>query len=127
MWWYRPSHGKSPLPHNPEWEPEFHAALGAAWPCPSASDFGALWTSIVGEIADVGVGHDADVALARAVRCAVVHTRAATVVETGVARGVTSRVILEALAPFDGHLWSIDLPPVMEAFGTSREWLCRRG
>jgi hypothetical protein len=38
------------------------------------------------------------------------------VVETGVARGVTSRIILEALAPFDGHLWSVDLPPLLEGW-----------
>ena len=35
------------------------------------------------------------------------------IVETGVAHGVTSRFILEALnRNGDGHLWSIDLPPV---------------
>ena len=35
------------------------------------------------------------------------------IVETGVAHGVTSRCILEALdRNGDGHLWSIDLPPV---------------
>lgn len=116
LWWYRPSHGNSSLPRNLGWEPEFHAALGAPWPCPLVADFGRLWTSITGEIVDAGIGPDADVALARAVRCAVIHTHAATVVETGVARGVTSRVILEALAPSDGHLWSVDLPPVMRGW-----------
>jgi predicted O-methyltransferase YrrM len=36
-----------------------------------------------------------------------------TVVETGVAHGFTSRFILEALKRNgDGHLWSIDLPPL---------------
>jgi len=35
------------------------------------------------------------------------------VVETGVARGVTTRVILEALErERSGHLWSIDRPPL---------------
>jgi hypothetical protein len=116
LWWYRPGHGKSPLSRNAGWEPEFHAALGAPWPCPSAADFEDLWDTISSEISDAGVGHDADVALARAVRCAVIHTRATTVVETGVARGVTSRVILEALAPLDGQLWSVDLPPVTEGW-----------
>jgi hypothetical protein len=39
------------------------------------------------------------------------HTRPEVVVETGVARGVTSRIVLEALRKNDlGHLWSIDLP-----------------
>jgi len=41
----------------------------------------------------------------------VIHTAPAKVVETGVARGVTSRVILEAFERTGtGHLWSIDLP-----------------
>ena len=108
--------GKSPLSGNVRWEPDFHAALGAPWPCPSVSSFEGLWTSISDEIEDAGVGHDADVALARAVHCAVTHTCATTVVETGVARGVPSRIILEALAPVDGHLWSVDLPPVIEGW-----------
>jgi cephalosporin hydroxylase len=39
------------------------------------------------------------------------HNRPEVVVETGVAHGVTSRIILEALNRNDfGHLWSIDLP-----------------
>jgi hypothetical protein len=54
---------------------------------------------------------DADTSLSRAVWCAVRHTRAEVVVETGVARGVTSRIVLEALRENQrGHLWSIDLP-----------------
>ena len=43
--------------------------------------------------------------------CTVVHTRPEVVIETGVAHGVTSRIVLEALRQNDrGHLWSIDLP-----------------
>lgn len=39
------------------------------------------------------------------------HTQPEVVIETGVAHGVTSRIILEALTLNDsGHLWSIDLP-----------------
>ena len=50
------------------------------------------------------------------VRCAVLrgvvlHTRPEVVIETGVAHGVTSRIVLEALGQNDsGHLWSVDLP-----------------
>jgi predicted O-methyltransferase YrrM len=37
------------------------------------------------------------------------------VVETGVGRGVTTRVILQALTRNGhGHLWSIDVPPLLE-------------
>src|SRR5262249_13671972 len=53
--------------------------------------------------------------LARAVWCTVLHKQPAVVLETGVARGVTSRIVLEALARNDqGHLWSIDLPHPFE-------------
>jgi predicted O-methyltransferase YrrM len=39
------------------------------------------------------------------------HLRPAKVIETGVARGITSRIVLEALTRNEvGHLWSIDLP-----------------
>ena len=54
---------------------------------------------------------DADPSLSAVTWCAVRHLRPMNVIETGVARGVTSRVILEAmfLNGF-GHLWSVDLP-----------------
>ena len=43
--------------------------------------------------------------------------RPGKVVETGVAHGVTSRFVLEALERNgDGHLWSVDLPPI------DRDW-----
>lgn len=54
---------------------------------------------------------DGDRGLARAVWCLTRHLRPAAVVETGVARGITSRLILEGLERNGGgHLWSIDLP-----------------
>jgi predicted O-methyltransferase YrrM len=60
-----------------------------------------------------GGDDDADVGLGRALWCAVRHLRPQHVVETGVAHGVSSRCILEALERNqDGHLWSIDLPPL---------------
>lgn len=38
------------------------------------------------------------------------HTRPEVVIETGVAHGVSTRIVLEALTQNDlGHLWSIDL------------------
>jgi len=55
--------------------------------------------------------------LVRAIWCLTRHLRPKTVVETGVAHGVTSRCILEALTRSgDGRLWSIDLPPL------ERDW-----
>jgi predicted O-methyltransferase YrrM len=54
--------------------------------------------------------NDADPAFAEAIWCLIRRTNAMKVVETGVAHGVTSRVILEALKGH-GRLWSIDYPP----------------
>jgi hypothetical protein len=59
-------------------------------------------------------------------------------VETGVARGVTSRFALAALAANDaGRLWSVDLPPILAGFHSSvgaavpedlrRRWTYLRG
>ncbi len=56
--------------------------------------------------------NDGDAGFVRAIWCLVRHLRPDIVVETGVAHGVTSRLILEALAlNGNGNLWSIDLPP----------------
>jgi predicted O-methyltransferase YrrM len=50
----------------------------------------------------------------RAVWCLLRHLKPEKVIETGVARGFTSRFILEALERNSaGYLWSIDLPPVL--------------
>ena len=55
--------------------------------------------------------NDATEELAKALYCMVRLTRPSIVVETGVARGVTSYNILRALAENgNGHLYSIDLP-----------------
>lgn len=57
--------------------------------------------------------NDGDAGFVRAIWCLIRHTRPSKIVETGVAHGVTSRFILEALARnASGHLWSIDLPPL---------------
>ncbi len=58
---------------------------------------------------------DGDPALARATWSVVRRLRPSVVVETGVGRGVTTRVILQALTRNgQGHLWSIDVPPLLE-------------
>lgn len=103
-----------------DWHRQLHERLGLDWPCGPTNDFERLWPQIVAEANAQGVSlgrgtyggwDDADPGLARAVWCLMVHLRPEKVVETGVARGVTSRVILEALERAgSGHLWSIDLP-----------------
>jgi cephalosporin hydroxylase len=57
--------------------------------------------------------NDGDAGFVRAIWCLIRHLRPAIVVETGVAHGMTSRFILEALETIGaGKLWSIDLPPL---------------
>ena len=98
----------------------FHQMLGEPWPCPDFEGFPLVWTDIGNRLSAKGLSFgrwtygeysDADATLGAATWCAVRHLRPATVVETGVARGVTSRVILEAMSlNGTGHLWSLDLP-----------------
>ena len=102
------------------WEEHLHGLLGAAWPCTQGRLADELVTDICVLLAGQGFSYgrysygsfsDADNPLCRAVWCTVLHTRPETVVETGVAHGVTSRIVLEALERnHRGHLWSIDLP-----------------
>jgi hypothetical protein len=104
------------------WEKRLHECMGAPWPCPLASEFVALWPDVIRELEAKGIRpgpesfqwwNDGDAAFVRAIWCLTRHTKPKKVVETGVAHGVTSRFVLEALARNgDGHLWSIDLPPL---------------
>lgn len=99
-----------------------HKAIDAPWPCPESAQFGEIWDATVAGLKAAGmrVGlasyrgwNDGDRAQAEAIWCLVAHTRPAKVVETGVAHGLISRVILERLERNGaGHLWSVDLPAV---------------
>lgn len=101
-----------------------HAALRAPWPCEEDGGFDATWNEIAETLAAKGLRtgrgayggwDDADRRLAQAIWCLVRHLRPTNVVETGVGRGVTSSLILEALERnANGHLSSIDLPPILE-------------
>jgi hypothetical protein len=102
-----------------DWEQQMHASLGVPWPCNAAAEFWALWPQVIKELEAKGIRpgpesfqiwNDGDAAFVRAAWCLVRHSKPKRVVETGVAHGVTSRFVLEALkANGDGHLWSIDL------------------
>ena len=104
------------------WEPRLHALLDAPWPCAECEGFDDVYSTTIEELEGQGllVGRgafggwdDADPAFARAVWCLAVHLRPRNVVETGVARGVTTRITLEALQHSEaGRLWSIDRPPL---------------
>jgi Methyltransferase domain len=107
-----------------DWEARLHQILGIPWPCAATSEFWALWPEVMRpfEAKGVRIGRgafggwgDGEPGLARAVWHLVRHLRPAQIVETGVARGFTTRVILEALEQNGaGHLSSIDLPPALK-------------
>jgi hypothetical protein len=121
-----PGHVRMQLKSEPRyevdeaWDEHLHSLLGAAWPCPQRQRLDDLMTEIGALLAARGLAYgrhtyggysDADDSFGRAAWCSVLHSRPETVIETGVARGVTSRIVLEALRQNDrGHLWSIDLP-----------------
>lgn len=110
---YRADHG---------WERRLHELLGVPQPCPESSEFWALWPEVIGELKAKGISagpesfkywNDGDAGFVRAIWCLTRHLRPNDVVETGVAHGVSSRFILEALERNEaGHLWSVDHPPL---------------
>ena len=121
------AHRERPVPpdlYRPEqgWEARMHGLLGVPWPCAATLDFWALWPAVIGELESKGIcvgpesfkgWNDGDAGLVRAIWCLTRHLRPLNVIETGVAHGVTSRFILEALERNGvGHLWSVDHPPL---------------
>jgi hypothetical protein len=110
-----------------EWERRAHEELLAApWPCPETVAFMSVWEAALESLRECGVEvgrgsyggwDDADSGLARAAWCVVRHLGPRQVVETGVARGLTSRIVLEALEANggSGQLWSVDLPPALSS------------
>jgi hypothetical protein len=106
---------------NPAWESRLHKMLDAPWPCPEHQLLADAFKESVAFLEGQGltVGReayggwdDADLGLVRAAWCLVRHLEPHRVVETGVGRGITSRLLLQALARNSaGHLWSIDQQP----------------
>lgn len=104
------------------WESWLHDRLGAQRPCKSIPEFWVLWPEVVRELEANGIRvgpqsfgswNDGDAGFVRAIWCLTRHLRPKNVVETGVAHGLSSRFILEALERNEsGHLSSIDLPPI---------------
>ena len=103
-----------------DWYEHLHGLLGAPWPCPEAKELHDLLADIGALLAEKGLGtgrhtygwySDADIELCSAIWCSALHIRPSAVIETGVAHGISSRIVLEALTKNDkGHLSSVDLP-----------------
>ena len=107
---------------NVDWESRLHSLIDLTSSGELASEFWTLWATVVNEMQEQGIQtgpasfigwNDGDPGFVRAIWCLVRHLKLANVVETGVAHGITSRFILEALERNgNGHLWSIDRPPM---------------
>ena len=106
---------------DPDWEAALHRRLGMSSES-EGEGFWPLWSTVVETLRTQGMAvgpfsfygwNDGDAGFVRAIWCLVRHLRPINVVETGVAHGITSRFILEALETIRaGKLWSIDLPPL---------------
>jgi hypothetical protein len=104
-----------------EWENALHRRLDMSSES-VVEGFWPLWSTVVATLRAQGMAvgpfsfyewNDGDAGFVRAIWCLIRHLRPANVVETGVAHGMTSRFILEALETIGaGKLWSIDLPPL---------------
>ena len=105
-----------------DWERRVHQLINVPWPCGATAEFWALWSEAIRQLEANGIRagpesfkgwNDGDAGLVRAIWCLSRHLRPSHVVETGVAHGLTSRFILEALERNGaGHLWSIDHQPL---------------
>jgi hypothetical protein len=94
-----------------------HDYLGVTWPCEEIDGFKEIWSDLQQSIDSLGHGKDADYNFALATWCVATHLAPLQVVETGVGRGITTRFLLESLKRHGrGHLWSIDLPPLRDAW-----------
>ncbi len=104
-----------------DWQSQLNSMLGSTGACDADPGFEQVWLDIGRSIGLRGVSEplssdvrrpfDVNRSLGEAAWCAIRHLRPEVIVETGVARGITSRVLLEAMeANGRGHLWSIDLP-----------------
>lgn len=119
----RPERRKPRCPYVPDlaWEEKLRSALGRPSPVIDA-EVEAIWPRVNRRLMEHGVQpgphsylkhNDGDPAFIRAIFLLARSLPAKTVVETGVAHGVTSRFVLEALDlnGNEGCLWSIDLAP----------------
>jgi hypothetical protein len=105
-----------------DWEVRLSSLIDLSSAVELVSEFWGLWIAVLSGMQAKGIQagpasfkgwNDGDAGFVRAIWCLVRHLKPRSVVETGVAHGVTSRFILEALEKNGaGHLWSIDRPPM---------------
>jgi predicted O-methyltransferase YrrM len=106
---------------DPDWKAALHRCLGMSSES-EGEGFWPLWSTVVKTLQAQGMAvgpfsfyewNDGDAGILRAIWCLIRRLRPVNVVETGVAHGMTSHFILEALETIGaGRLWSIDLPPL---------------
>src|ERR1700744_2973984 len=94
-----------------EWENALHRRLDMSSES-VVEGFWPLWSTVVATLRAQGMAvgpfsfhewNDGDAGFVRAIWCLIRHLRPANVVETGVAHGMTSRFILEALETIGGE------------------------
>jgi predicted O-methyltransferase YrrM len=105
-------------------EEQVHELVGARWPCRESAKGDEVWHAVMQELLDRGLAvgrgafggwDDGDIRIGRLAWCLARHLRPRRIVETGVGRGLVSRLLLEAIERNGiGELWSIDLPPLLE-------------
>jgi hypothetical protein len=89
-----------------------HELCGVSTCVTCTEEIAAMTAEVNGRLPE-GHRHDGGNTLAQTLWILIRHRKPAKVVETGVARGISSAFQLGALAKNgDGQLWSIDLPPV---------------
>jgi predicted O-methyltransferase YrrM len=105
-------------------EERVHQLIGARWPCEEWSSSEEAWQAALDELAarglrvgrgEFGGWDDGDARFVRIAWCLARHLQPERILETGVGRGLTTRVLLEALERNgSGRLWSVDLAPLLE-------------
>lgn len=109
---------------NAHWAATLRETVGDSAEGDTDAEFEVVWREVEEAFAELhlpfgraafGGWDDGDPELARATWLVIRALRPKIVVETGVGRGVTTRVILQALARNrHGHLWSIDIAPLLK-------------
>lgn len=91
-----------------------HHLLGASDGACCREDLARARDQILARLGSQQHYNDGGTALAEGLWVIVRHAKPRKVIETGVARGVSSAFMLDAMRLNDlGHLWSIDMPPIL--------------